>query len=64
VSHNISNGIKGVEGGVSAAIQCVAQHEEQVVEARCTVLAQAAQAAKHLTKHALAHTLRQSVTVM
>ena len=54
MGHDIGNGIEGVAGGVSASIQCIAQHEEQVVEARCAVLAQAAQAAQYLPEHGLA----------
>ena len=57
MGHDIGNGIESVTVGVSAAIHRIAQHEEQVVEAGSTVLAQAPQAAQHLHKHGLTHAL-------
>jgi hypothetical protein len=42
---------------VTATIQCITQHEKQVIKTSCAVLAQAAQAAQYLPEHRLLPTL-------
>ena len=57
MSNDVSDRVKRVVRGVPAAIHCIAQHEEQVVKAGSTVLAQAPQAAQHFPKQSVVSAL-------
>ena len=54
---DVGDGIERVAGSVPTAIQRFAKHEKQIIEARCTMLTQAAQAAQHLPEHRVVRAL-------
>ena len=57
MSDDISDSAKSVTGSVPTSIHRVAQHEEQVIKASGTVLAQATQAAQHFPKQSVVSAL-------